>query len=90
MPGDWSPTGDWRLPSPAVGGSRPALLYFDEARRLLRQVVSGAIRHASSTIKVGGWSASSSRVPTTNNVRLPTWIVCPAFQFGTALSSFGG
>jgi hypothetical protein len=36
------PTGDWRRPIPSrLGGSRPASLYFDDARNLLRRVCQG-------------------------------------------------
>jgi hypothetical protein len=44
----------------------------------------------SSTTRTGGCSASSSRMPSTRSVRVPSGIVSPALQFGTELSSFGG
>jgi hypothetical protein len=47
-------------------------------------------RAASSTISTGGWSASSSRIPTTRSVLPPSGIVSPGFQLGTALGSVGG
>jgi hypothetical protein len=45
----------------------------------------------SSTTSTGGWSASSSRTPTTRNDPLrPNGISSPGRQFGTALDSVGG
>src|SRR4029450_12934951 len=58
-----APPGTGGVHPQQAGGSRPALLYFDDARRLLRRIVSGTIRHASSTINTGGWSAWVRRSP---------------------------
>jgi hypothetical protein len=53
-------------------------------------IVRGSGWPASSTIRTGGSSASSSRTPTTGNVLGPSGIVSPGPQLGTALVSVGG
>jgi hypothetical protein len=43
-----------------------------------------------STIKTGGWSASSSRFPMTRSALRPSGITSPSDQFGTAVANVGG